>query len=122
MTPDETMTTDPTPEATPEQAAMSEEPLTDAELDIFRHARPESIFWFQRRALAEIERLRAVVAERDAAIRDLLPMAEAWYDHNCENGGYDPINGDWATEQLRHDEQAIRRAKALVGEAVPDER
>jgi len=69
----------------------------------------------------ELIRLRAVIAERDAEIRELLPMAEAWYDHNCESGGYDPINGDWATEQFRHDEQVISQAKALVGEAVPDE-
>lgn len=43
-------------------------------------------------------------------------MAEAWYHHECEYGGYDPINGDWATEQHRRDERAISQARALVGE------
>ena len=35
--------------------------LTSAELDMFRDARPESIFWFHRRAVADIDWYRQVL-------------------------------------------------------------
>lgn len=57
---------------------------------------------------AEIERLRA-------ALRDLLPLAEAHVSHCEEHGGYDPLNA-WAAEEYRNDTQAIERARVALAE------
>lgn len=55
------------------------------------------------------------VQELRAALADILPMAEARFSHECEHGGYDPINGDWAAKAYEDASAAINRARALLG-------
>lgn len=114
------------PEATPERAAISEERIAEirAEADrVFRNqAGPLTRGVYQ--LMAEIERLEAVIAEREAEIGELgaeIARYRAWLRVIDE----DPDGAErnyWAEKALAGDELPAHLAEFLAGldEAVPE--